>query len=218
MDILVTGERERWDAFRASRSTGAHHVLYEPELQPLKGGADLVIDLSLDERPENLMIYALQPDIPVLGCLVKTPPAVWEGYPGLYAANWLPGFYSMPRLEIGLSANSDAKMLQAVMQELGWEYDTVKASAGLVTPRTVAMIINEAYFTAEEGTASREDIDVSMKLGTNYPFGPFEWCARIGIRNVYEVLRAVHTETGSGRYRICAALEQEYNQFIQQQG
>ncbi len=103
------------------------------------------------------------------------------------------------------------------MRELGWEYESVKASAGLVTPRTVAMIINEAYFTAEEGTASREDIDVSMKLGTNYPFGPFEWCSRIGIRNVYEVLRAVHAETGNERYRASASLEKEYNAFIQQQ-
>lgn len=216
MDILVTGEKERWEAFRESRSTGSHRVLYEPELRPLKGGADLVIDLSLDERPENLMIYSLQPGLPVLGCLVKTPPAAWEQYPSLYAVNWLPGFYRMPRLEVGISAESDAGKLKSIMQELGWEYDTVKASAGLVTPRTVAMIINEAYFTAEEGTASREDIDISMKLGTNYPYGPFEWCSRIGIRNVYEVLRAVYAETGNERYRICATLEQEYNAFIQQ--
>lgn len=216
MDIIVTGERQRWEAFRDARSTGSHHVLYEPELQPLKGGADLVIDLSLDERPENLLVYALQPNLPVLGCLVKTPSAAWENYTSLYACNWLPGFIGMPRLEVGLSQNADSEKLKAVMEELGWEYDTVKASAGLVTPRTIAMIINEAYFTAEEGTASREDIDISMKLGTNYPFGPFEWCSRIGIRNVYEVLRAVHTETGNERYRICAALEKEYNAFIQQ--
>ncbi|WP_341834205.1 3-hydroxyacyl-CoA dehydrogenase family protein [Chitinophaga pollutisoli] len=216
MDILVTGEKERWDAFRESRGTGSHRVLYEPELRPLKGGADLVIDLSLDERPENLMIYSLQPGLPVLGCLVKTPPAAWEQYPSLYAANWLPGFYRMPRLEVGISARGDAGQLKSVMQELGWEYETVKASAGLVTPRTVAMIINEAYFTAEEGTASREDIDISMKLGTNYPLGPFEWCSRIGIRNVYEVLRAVYAETGNERYRICETLEKEYNAFIQQ--
>jgi 3-hydroxybutyryl-CoA dehydrogenase len=216
MDILVTGEKQRWEAFRQSRSTGAHHVLYEPELQPLKGGADLVIDLSLDERPENLMIYALRPELPVLGCLVKTPAVAWEQYRRVYAVNWLPGFYGMPRLEVGIPAEGDADTLRSVMAELGWEYDTVKAAAGLVTPRTIAMIVNEAYFTAEEGTASREDIDISMKLGTNYPFGPFEWCRRIGIRNIYEVLRAVHTETGNERYRICDTLEQEYQTFIQQ--
>ncbi len=103
MDILVTGDRQRWDAFRQSRSTGTHNVLYEPELQPLKGGADLVIDLSLDERPENFMIYALRPETPVLGCLVKTPPSAWEDYPRMFAVNWLSGFFSMPRLEVGIS-------------------------------------------------------------------------------------------------------------------
>ncbi len=41
------------------------------------------------------------------------------------------------------------------------------------------MIINEAYFTAAEGHRFAEDIDISMKLDTNYPFGPFEWSKKI---------------------------------------
>ena len=72
------------------------------------------------------------------------------------------------------------------------------------------MIINEAYLTAEEGTATPEDIDTSMRLGTNYPYGPFEWSERIGIRHVYEVLKSVQEATGDERYTVAASLQTAY--------
>lgn len=72
------------------------------------------------------------------------------------------------------------------------------------------MIINEAYYTVQEGTASRLDIDQAMKLGTNYPYGPFEWCQRIGIKHVYELLEAVYEDTHDERYKICSLLKREY--------
>jgi 3-hydroxybutyryl-CoA dehydrogenase len=72
------------------------------------------------------------------------------------------------------------------------------------------MIINEAYYTVQEETATRDDIDRAMKLGTNYPFGPFEWCQRIGINHVYEVLEAVYEDTRDERYKICPLLKKEY--------
>jgi 3-hydroxybutyryl-CoA dehydrogenase len=68
------------------------------------------------------------------------------------------------------------------------------------------MIINEAYLTLEEGIASREDIDLAMKLGTNYPYGPFEWADRIGLGNVVRVLRGAQKETGDERYEVCRLL------------
>ncbi len=44
----------------------------------------------------------------------------------------------------------------------------------------LAMILNEAALAQEQGVATRNDIDTAMKLGTNYPRGPFEWVERIG--------------------------------------
>ena len=208
MEVLVTGDVQRWEELRRSRDFAGHTVRWEQELQPRHSGADLVVDLSLDERPENLMLYTMKPEIPVLACLVKTSPDIWARYPHIYGCNFLPGFMAMPRLEVATLAGS--KQLDPVMQELGWAYNIIKPATGMVTPRVVCMIINEAYFTAGEGTASREDIDTSMKLGTNYPFGPFEWCGKIGIRNVYEILQAVHAETGNERYLISPLLQAEY--------
>lgn len=88
--------------------------------------------------------------------------------------------------------------------------ECVNSRVGLITPRVVCMIINEAYFTVQEGTAVRGDIDQAMKLGTNYPMGPFEWCDKIGISDVYETLEALYQDTHDERYKICSLLKQEY--------
>ncbi|HBK88456.1 MAG TPA: 3-hydroxyacyl-CoA dehydrogenase, partial [Cytophagales bacterium] len=51
------------------------------------------------------------------------------------------------------------------------------------------------------GTATREDIDLAMKLGTNYPWGPFEWCERLGRNHVIRLLNAAYRESGDERYK-----------------
>jgi 3-hydroxybutyryl-CoA dehydrogenase len=68
------------------------------------------------------------------------------------------------------------------------------------------MIINEAAYALWEGVASREDIDLAMKLGTNYPAGPLEWADAIGLDEVYEGLAALQEEMGEDRYRPCPLL------------
>jgi 3-hydroxybutyryl-CoA dehydrogenase len=62
----------------------------------------------------------------------------------------------------------------------------------------------------QEGTASKEDIDTSMKLGTNYPFGPFEWANKIGIKHVYETIEAIYLDTHDERYKVCPMLKTMY--------
>nr|WP_313785663.1 3-hydroxyacyl-CoA dehydrogenase family protein [Paenibacillus larvae] len=61
--------------------------------------------------------------------------------------------------------------------------------------------MNEAAFALMEGTASAADIDTAMKLGTGYPFGPFEWADRIGLDDVLAVIRGLHRDLGEERYR-----------------
>jgi 3-hydroxybutyryl-CoA dehydrogenase len=72
------------------------------------------------------------------------------------------------------------------------------------------MIINEAYFAWGDEVSSKTDIDTAMKLGTNYPFGPFEWANRIGIENVYGTLAAMYQDTQEERYKICPLLKTYY--------
>ena len=119
----------------------------------------------------------------------------------------LPTFFEREVFEVSLY--QDGMDIAELMETLNTDYEIVSDQIGLVTPRVIAMIINEAFYTIEDGTATREDIDIAMKLGTNYPYGPFEWLGLIGIKNLYSLLECVFRNTGEMRYRPCDLLQKE---------
>jgi 3-hydroxybutyryl-CoA dehydrogenase len=121
----------------------------------------------------------------------------------------LPTFVNRSVLEASVSGTKNESQLENICSQLVTDFVCVEDGVGLVTPRVICMIINEAYYTLEEGTASRDDIDLAMKLGTNYPFGPFEWAKHIGTSNVIELLDAVYRDTSDDRYKVCFLLRNE---------
>jgi 3-hydroxybutyryl-CoA dehydrogenase len=70
-----------------------------------------------------------------------------------------------------------------------------------VFARVLAMIVNEASFALGEGVASVRDIDIAMRLGTNYPKGPLRWADEIGLDIVSSVLNSLRESLGEERYR-----------------
>jgi 3-hydroxybutyryl-CoA dehydrogenase len=70
-----------------------------------------------------------------------------------------------------------------------------KPSEG-VALRVISCIVNEAFLTLSEGVATAEDIDRAMKLGANYPKGPFEWAEEIGAERILETLDALRATHG----------------------
>jgi 3-hydroxybutyryl-CoA dehydrogenase len=213
MNILIIGDEQNFIALQRKGGLAAHTVERTDSLKGVETlqNRDLVIDLQFDAHPDNAAVYAQYPTIPVLAGVVKTSLRDVSKKYGctLIGCNWLPGFIDMPVTEISLLEDAQKPVLTVIMQQLGWEYELVQDEVGMVTPRVVCMIINEAYMAAETNTASRENIDVAMKLGTGIPMGPFEWSKKIGIREVYDVLTAVHTATGNARYIISELLEKE---------
>ncbi|WP_234996911.1 3-hydroxyacyl-CoA dehydrogenase family protein [Hymenobacter roseosalivarius] len=115
-----------------------------------------------------------------------------------------------PLLEVSSPNPENAPQLAETCAALGTDYRVVQDRVGLVTPRVICMIINEACYTLQEGTASIQDIDKSMKLGTRYPRGPFEWANLIGVSRVYEVLKALWEDTHEERYKVCPLLKSMY--------
>ncbi len=179
---------------------------------------DVIFDLDFDENPEQFTNY-LEVDecLVVAGCIrLQLEEIVAEAgikpNCAFIGMNTLPTFINRSLVECCALNEEDQEMAKAIFTSLGLESRFVESRVGLVTPRIVCMIINEAYFTVQEGTASREDIDLGMKLGTAYPKGPFEWCDEIGIDNVYETLEALYQDTKDERYKICPLLKKEYLQ------
>jgi len=197
-------------------------LLKDQKILPLKinelDSYDVIFDLDFDDSPEQIQHYAeLKRKLVIVGS-VKVQ--LEELYAELGARptctiigmNALPTFIDRPLLECCATNEIDQVVAQEKLKELGLETRFVKSRVGLVTPRIVCMIINEAYYTVQEGTASRTDIDLGMKLGTAYPKGPFEWSEEIGIDHVYETLEALYQDTKDERYKICPLLKTEYLQ------
>ena len=65
-----------------------------------------------------------------------------------------------------------------------------------VSLRVISCIVNEAFLALSEGVATAEDIDQAMKLGANYPKGPFEWVEEIGARSIVETLDSLRAAYG----------------------
>lgn len=123
--------------------------------------------------------------------------------------NAIPGFLQRKQLEITTPFGLDDK-LNSFLNTLWEGLIPVNSRVGMVTPRIVFMIVNEAFYTLQEGTAQKNAIDTAMKLGTNYPFGPFEALQIFGIKNIFETLNAIYEDTRDERYKICPALKTEY--------
>ncbi len=104
-------------------------------------------------------------------------------------------------------ATKKENIVKNFFEKLDWKYIVIPDEPGLISARIIAMIINEAYFTYGDGISSKEEIDVAMKLGTNYPYGPFEWAQKIGLSNIYKLLRALNKL--SKRYCVAPAMEKE---------
>jgi 3-hydroxybutyryl-CoA dehydrogenase len=80
---------------------------------------------------------------------------------------------------------------------------------GLVVARTLAMLINEASDAVAQGVCSAPAADAAMKLGLNYPRGPFEWLAGWGAGGVVQVLDALDAHYRGERYRVSPALRRQ---------
>jgi len=192
-----------------------HRMLAEQPTRP-----EVIFDFLLHEQPEQLHQYA--PDQVVfchtatvqLAALVRQA-AVAQPCT-LFGFNGLPTLFNREVLEVSILRAEDEGKLTKVCEALGTDYLLVDDRVGMVTPRMLCMIINEAFYTLQEQTASITDIDLGMKLGTNYPKGPFEWAAQIGIANVYKVLEAVYEDTREERYKICPMLKTKYLKEVDQ--
>ena len=123
----------------------------------------------------------------------------------------LPSLAQRPMVEVAPTVFSPKETLEVVttfFASLNMQTEIVQDRVGMVLPRILCQLINEAAFALMEDVASPRDIDTAMKLGVNYPLGPIEWAEKIGMKQVFAVLDALHNDLREERYRPCPLLKQ----------
>lgn len=96
--------------------------------------------------------------------------------------------------------------VKAVAERMGKISTLANDFPGFITNRILMPMVNEAFFTLMEGVAKAEDIDLSMKLGCNFPMGPLELADFVGLDTCLAITEVLHHGLGEDKYRPCPLL------------
>ena len=186
MKIVLLANEEQKDELTAQQESVSG--LFWPvaiESLPSIGTAEACIDLQFDNSQERIdQLGKLDTSLQIVNSVMRLPEGPARNFVRI---NGWKTFLNRPIVEAAGPDSLKSKAEDLFMlfnKKLHW----VENITGFISLRVISAIINEAYFALEEKVSSKADIDIAMKLGTNYPFGPFEWSKMIGINNVYQLL------------------------------
>ena len=187
-----------------------HEVVYsENDSLWTNHKADAFLDFLFEPTAERIGNLArLLPKLVMVNSVIHTLDKI---HPSFIRFNAWPGFLKGNELEA--AAAEEMKLVSKTF--FGEDLIFVRDSPGFVSPRIVSTIINEAFFALEDGVSTINEIDLAMKLGTNYPYGPFEWQDKIGLPNIYSLLTSL--SVNDKRYAVSPLLEEKYFEYISSQ-
>lgn len=192
--VELTGTRPdtEWTRVNGSKDFAAHH--------------DAGIFFSLKD---NILLpgFALL-NRPIIINAVTETLAELNAPGNILRINGWAGFLQRVEWEIAGPVNENTK---ALFQNLKIKFNVVADEPGFIAARIIAMIINEAYFAVSDQVSSKSGIDTAMKLGTNYPYGPFEWADHIGKENILHLLQKLNLT--DNRYQPASLLIKEVNEI-----
>lgn len=208
MKIIVLGTAEQHEEFRKKPSPEGTEVFFISDTDQLKTtpSAFVVFDLSFEPSAERIELLSSVNKPILINSVINTLKAL--GLPDNFIRiNGWPGFLKREITEIAVGYEAQSATVQTIFQLLNWDYQLTPDTSGMLSARVIAMIVNEAYFALGENVSTKKEIDTAMKLGTNYPHGPFEWSEIIGLKNIYKLLTKLNNT--SERYIIAPLLEKE---------
>jgi 3-hydroxybutyryl-CoA dehydrogenase len=178
------------DAQRSELAAAADNIKWLKSPDDLRG-LDAVIDLLFDnERSRADLLRQSGAGLIIVNAVEKT---LNEIDPAFIRINGWPGFLKNKIIEASAANDASKKATEELFAVFNKAVEWLPDQPGFVTPRVIAMIINEAYFALQDNVSSKEDINTAMRTGTNYPFGPFEWAKEIGLEKIASLLLTLAT-------------------------
>lgn len=137
-----------------------------------------------------------------LGAVTKKP----EKVVGMHFMNPVPLMKLVEGIRGEKTSNETFKIAQDVAKKMGKTWISAKDSPAFVVNRILVPMLNEAVQALEEGLATKEDIDTAMKLGCNFPMGPFELLDYVGIDTALSIMEIMEKGFKDPKYRPSALL------------
>ena len=186
--LLVADESGRNEFLSQAPLPGCEVVTMDKLPDVPTADVDLLIDLLF--TPDPLHLTSLKnTGIPLV--MINSSSHDVTINPSFVRINGWPGFIGKEVLE-AYCYDADLKhQTEVIVSQLGRKMEWTELANGFIGQRVIVSIINEAFLVLEEANATQEAIDTAMKLGTNYPYGPFEWANLIGLRDVMSVLDTI---------------------------
>ena len=203
MQVVVLADEEGREALKAKKTGEGVQLIFAENFNALAdhGTADAFFLLKEEIPSFTHPVFNSKPV-----CVHSTTGTLKKlQLPGNYCRiNAWPTFLQRPVWEV--AAGNEA-LIKDLFVNLEWQYILVEDVPGLVAARVIAMIINEAYFALGEAVSGKDEIDLAMKLGTNYPYGPFEWSRKIGLEKIDALLEKL--SESDNRYAVAPAMKNE---------
>jgi len=195
MELLAQGLRENVLAVWVT----------EPETLLNYPDADAYIDLLFqNDTLRNSILQQLYPKPVFVNAVINTLCQLPEGF---IRINGWSTFLKRSVVEAAAADDNMKTKTEEIFALFNKTPEWCPDTPGFISVRVIAMIINEAYFALQDEVSTKEEIDIAMKLGTNYPYGPFEWSKKIGLKNLYELLSTLAGT--SSRYQPATLLKKE---------
>ena len=206
VDLFVADDLEDQAVLdRMVRAAGRCHVAIESLNESQSGKLWLVEGVEANLAADAvLLVSALAASATEVASWTEHPERV-VGY-GL-----LPPIAATGMVEFAPALQTDFEMAaraRRFWEDLGFEVVRVPDLPGLVRPRMVCSLINEAVRTMAEHNLSVEAMDTALRLGLNHPRGPLTWADEIGLDVVVGTLEGLLRTWGEERYRPAPQLRQ----------
>jgi 3-hydroxybutyryl-CoA dehydrogenase len=182
-----------------------------PSLDGLAAHRDADLFVDLDFEVSDTRLTALDQLLPAPVIINAVIPTLAEIQRPFIRINGWPGFLDRELHELSVPHPEAAQVIGKWYEKLGRSYRLAPDIPGMITARILATIINEAWYTWEAGVSTKEEIDTAMKLGTNYPHGPFEWGQKVGLTRIVSLLDVLSKD--NARYKPANSLQQVVNEL-----
>ena len=200
---------ERPEPDTADKRQPPAYVVAEGDLGPASELLELIREAGIPVRDEGDDDQGASLLLPSGGRLVLADGQTAGEYRDFVYFDLALDYRTAGRIALSASQDTSPQVLSeaiGLFQALGKQVSVIGDVPGMIVARTVARIIDLAHDAVAKGVATEEDIDTAMRLGVNYPLGPFEWSRRLGRTWAYVLLDDLHRRDPSGRYAPSLAL------------